>query len=167
MFNKSVIEVLSNHLRRFGWENFEVVEEQGEKEGMIKTGWAELSGEVHGLLIDPMIEKHLLGFRAIQVAKAPADSTPADRLNGLLLAIAAFNYQLVVGGWAYDPRDGEVVYRLGVPLNDGVEYEDFEECLNVVRTAVESQGPKLKKIIDGTATGQETVEAAHLPVGAL
>jgi hypothetical protein len=101
------------------------------------------------------------------VAKAPPDGTPADRLNGLLLAIGAINYRTIVGAWCYDPRDGEVMFKVAIPVHgNALEYEDFEHCMRVIGGAVEVEGPKFMAILDGTKTGHEVVQAEGLPVGA-
>jgi hypothetical protein len=166
MFKRGTIEQIEKHLKRYGWEKFQAVPEPGEKEGMIMTGWVGSSGQPHILSIDPIAEKHVLTVRARSVVKAAPDSTPADRLSGLLLAIGAINYRLLVGDWGYDPRDGEVVFRVGIPLHaDEIGYEDFELCLNVIVGAVEIDGPRLQSIVDGTAAASELLAADGLPLG--
>lgn len=166
MFKRGMIEQLEKHLKRYGWEKFQAVPEPGEKEGLIMTGWLGPTGVAHVLSIDPIAEKHVVTMRARSVAKAAPDATPADRLSGLLLAIAGINYRLLLGEWAFDPRDGEVVFRVGIPLHAGeLGYEDFELCLNVIVGAVEVDGPRLMAIVDGTSTAAELLAADGLPIG--
>jgi hypothetical protein len=159
MFRKSVIELVKSYLHRYGWK-FVEVDEPNEKEGVLVVPWAGLNGEGHMLLIDPQEEKKALVFRVTGIAKAPPDETPADRLNGLLLAMCASNYGTILGAWAYDPRDGEVVFKFAVPT-DGAdfEYEDFQHCMTTVQLMVEAEAPVMKGIIDGTTTAQEFLEA--------
>lgn len=160
MFRKGVtVERIGEHLRRFGWDRFQAVPEFGEKEGLIQTGW-NMAGRDHAVYIDPMVERGLLLFVVRGVVKAPPDSTAADRLEGLLLAMTTFNYKLIVGAWAYDPTDGEVVFKLGLPIRGGtLEYEDFELALTGIVAAVESQGEGLREILDGTKTAQDVLSA--------
>jgi hypothetical protein len=168
LFEKRVIDQVTSHLQRYGWSKYQEMEEAGEKEGVVLTGWTmEPNGENHTLAIDPIVEKNVIQFRARNVFKAPPDSTPADRLNGLLLAMGALNYKLIVGGWAYDPRDGEVLFRFGLPLHEGeISYEDFEHCIKVTVAAVELDGARLKAIVEGTKTGPEIAAEEGLGVGA-
>lgn len=154
------VELIEQYLERFGWEQYMAVPEPKEKEGVVLTGWAGLGDEGHRLAIDPIVEKGMLLFKAHRVLEAPPDETPADRLNGLLLVLGALNYKHVMGGFAYDPRDGEVAFKLGMPVySDDLEYEDFEHCLKAVIAAVEVDGPKLKAIVDGTKTPPEILSA--------
>lgn len=172
MAKKEVIELTKDFLRRYGWGVFQELEEPGEKQGMLAVPWKGLSGESHMLLIDPIEEKSILIFRVPMIVKAPPDETPADRLNGLLLAISAINYNTILGAWAYDPRDGEVVFKFAIPTHgNAFEYEDFEHCMVVVQLTLEVEVPKLRAILDGTKTAREIIggpavqEAPREPVG--
>ncbi len=157
------VDLIEKYLDQFGWKLHQDIPEKDEKEGVVMTGWHSPTGEGHPLIMDPMVEKGSLTFRAAQVLKAPPDETPAERLNGLLLTMLALNYKYILGGFAYDPRDGEVVFKLGIPVDsDDLEYEDFEHCLRVVIGAVEGDAPKLKAILEGTKTAQELVQAEGL-----
>jgi hypothetical protein len=127
------------------------VPEDSEKEGFVLTGWM---GQ--GVVIDPMVEKNLVQFRALNVASAPPDATPADRLNDLLLALAGLNNKMLMGTWCFDRKDGEVELRICVPIHDGLSFEAFEHCLvNVLAPQMTVFGPRLKALI----AGQTTVEA--------
>jgi hypothetical protein len=168
MFKKKTIDLVKDYLRRYGW-SFEEIEEPDEKQGLLVVPWKGLTGEGHMLLIDPMEEKSALVFRVIGIAKAPLPGqTPADRLNDLLLAMAASNYSTILGGWAYDPRDGEVMFKFAIPVHGAAfEYEDFQHCMAVAQLTVETVGPVMKRILDGTMTAQEFLEAEGLAVPAL
>jgi hypothetical protein len=170
MSETPVIDQITAHLQKYGWQKFQAVPEIGEAEGVVMTGWSMNPGdpasETHALAIDPIVEKNALQFRARNVLKAPPDSTAADRLSGLLLAMSALNYKLIIGNWAYDPRDGEVLFRFGLPLHTKIlSYEDFEHCLNVIIAAVEVDGAKLKEVIAGTKTGHEVAVEEGLGIG--
>jgi hypothetical protein len=163
MARKRVIDQTKDYLRKYGWNVFQEVEEPNEKQGMLVVPWKGLSGDSHMLLIDPIEEKNVLIFRVPMIVKAPAEETPAARLNGLLLALAALNYNTIMGAWAYDPRDGEVVFKFAIPTHgNAYEYEDFEHCMTVVQLTLEVEIPKLKAILDGTKTGRDIAEAEGL-----
>ena len=157
------VDLIEEYLDKFGWKAHEDVPEPDEKEGVVMTGWRGLGDEGHPLVIDPIVEKGALLFKAIRVAQAPPDDTAADRLNGLLLAMSALNFKYILGGWAYDPRDGEVAFKVGMPVDsDDLDYKDFEHCLNVVVMAVEADGPSLKAVLDGSKTAQEILESEKM-----
>jgi hypothetical protein len=167
MSETPVIDQITAHLQKFGWQKYQALPELGEQEGVVMTGWSvdPASGN-HVLAIDPIVEKNALQFRARNVLSAPPDSTSADRLSGLLLAMSALNYKLIIGSWGYDPRDGEVLFRFGLPLHTkSLSYEDFEHCLNVVIAAVEVDGAKLKEVVNGTKTGHEVATEEGLGIG--
>ncbi len=163
--NEVTVDLIKTYLEKFGWKQYRDVPEPDEPEGVVMTGWQSLGGEGHPLIIDPIVQKGALLFRAGQVLKAPPDETPAERLNGLLLALAALNYTYILGGFAYDPGDGEVVFKLGIPVDSNdLAYEHFEHCMRVVGLAVESDGPKLKAIVEGTKTAQEVLASEQMQV---
>ena len=171
MGRKPVIELTKDYLRRYGWV-FSEMEEAGEKEGMLVVPWKGLTGEPHMLVIDPIAEKNVLIFTVREIVRAPQDGTPADRLKGLLLAMVAANFRTILGAWAYDPRDGEVVFKFAIPTHgDAYEYEDFDHCMAVVQLGIEVEVPKLRAILDGTKTVREILDAdglgapAREPVG--
>ena len=110
------------------------------------------------MLIDPMVERAEMVFTVKGIAKAPTDATPSDRLSGLLLTIAAVNAKLIMGGFAYKPSDGELIFRLGIPIaSDNLRYEDFEPCLTPIVSNVERYASDLREIIEGTKTAQDVL----------
>lgn len=162
MAKKPVIELTKEYLRRYGWV-FSEMEEPGEKEGALVAPWRGMTGEPHMLVIDPIAEKNVLIFTVREIVRARQDETPADRLRDLWLALVAANFRTILGAWAYDPRDGEVVFKFAIPTHgDAYEYEDFEHCMAVVQLGMEVEVPKLKAILDGTRTVREILEADGL-----
>jgi hypothetical protein len=159
VFTRDVtLKRIGEYLKRFGWENFQEIGEPGEKEGIILTGWGVPGGESHKVAIDPIVEKGVLVIQARDVFKAPPDSTAADRLNGLLLAMSALNYKMILGSWGFDPSDGEVIYRITLSIEGGnLEYSSFERAMRVLMSAVEIQGGGLKEILAGTKSAQEVI----------
>ncbi len=87
------LKMLTDYLERFGWSRYKAVEEPFEQEGIIHTGWRRSEDhEGYTLTIDPIVEKQSLSFKVPKLLHAPIDETPADRLNGLLLAMGYINY---------------------------------------------------------------------------
>ena len=160
MRKKVTTDVIEEYLDQYGWKNHQTIDEADEREGVVLTGWSSPFSPVgHVLLIDPVVEKHGLTFIVKEIAKAPTDATPSDRLSGLLLTIAALNAQLVMGAFAYDPSDGELVFKLGIPVaSDNLRYEDFEHCLNSIVITVDRHAPDLRGIIEGTKTAHDVID---------
>jgi hypothetical protein len=147
------------YLARYGWAKSTVIDEVVEKEGLVVTGWVSpLSPEGHLLMIDPMVERHGMVFKVKELASAPPDATPSDRLSALLMAIAALNGRLIMGAFALNPTDGELLFTLGVPIDsDDLKYEDFAHCLLAIQTTVDAHAAKLRGIIDGTVSLDEVL----------
>lgn len=160
---------LQEYLERFGWSRYKAVDEPGEREGIIYTGWRS-SEEEEGyiLIIDPMVEKDCLSFRVKEVLKAPREGTPPERLAALLMAMGFINYRIILGKFAYDPRDGEVCFSVDVPIDENdFTYEQFEHCLQVTVRMVEQYAPALRAIAAGEKTfeqfmAEETKEVENL-----
>jgi hypothetical protein len=67
--------------------------------------------------------------------------------------------QLILGKFAYDPRDGEVRFSVDVPIDENdLSYEQFQHCILVVVKTVEEYAPKLKAIAAGEKTAQQLLE---------
>jgi hypothetical protein len=160
MFKRGVtVEKIGDYLKRFGWQQFQIVPEPGEKEGVVLTGWS-MGGENHQVAIDPMVEKGSLVFMVRHVAEAPPDSTAADRLQGLLLAMTTLNFKLIIGTWAFDPSDGEIILKAGLPIESGsFEYDDFQHVLMTLVSSTEVYGRQLREILAGAKTAQEVIAA--------
>jgi len=159
MATQVTLELLRQYLERFGWSKYKAVDEPMEKEGILHTGWRS-SPEAEGfnLAIDPMVEKNCLSFRVPKILVAPPKETPAERLKDLLLAMGFINYRIILGKFAYDPRDGEVRFSVDIPIDENtVTYEQFQHCLGVTVKMVEEYAPKLKAIAEGAKTAEEFV----------
>jgi hypothetical protein len=157
--NRVTTELVEKYLDKHGWPKHMSREEQGEKEGIVLTGWRSQGGDGRALLIDPMHEKKSLRFMATGILKAPPSSTSSDRLNGLLMAMCMLNRQIIMGKWSYDPSDGEVRFDLGVPTDDDdLSYEEFEHCLKMVVAAVDVYAPELRSLADGKKKVSEFLE---------
>ncbi len=156
MFKKRVTtQRIKKYLDKHGWSRHEEIEETDEKEGIVVTGWRSRMGGTM-LMIDPMVEKNCLSFKAVKVLSAPPSSTPTDRLVGLLMAMAHLNWRLIMGKWSYDPSDGEVRFELGIPIDDDdLSFEKFDHCLRAVIAAVDGDGQNLKAVADGSMSINE------------
>ena len=145
------LQMMKDYLERFGWSRYQAVDELFEQEGLIRTGWrssAEEEGYV--MTIDPMVEKGCLSFKAVQVLSAPLDSTPRERLSDLWLAMTYINYRIILGKFAYDPRDGEVRFSVDVPIDQNTfSYGQFTHTMGVVIKTVERYVPELRRIVAG------------------
>jgi hypothetical protein len=160
MATQVTLELLKGYLERFGWSRYKAVDEPFEKEGVIYTGWRSSEApEGYNMAIDPMVEKNCLSFRVPKVLVAPRDTTPAERLAELLMAMGFINYRIILGKFAYDPRDGEVRFSVDVPIDENdLSYEQFQHCILVVVKTVEEYAPKLKAIAAGEKTAQQFLE---------
>jgi hypothetical protein len=156
---KVTTDRIVEYLERYGWSKNQAIPELSEEQGIVMTGWVSpLSPDGHILMIDPMVEKHSLVFKVKEIASAPPDGTPSDRLSALLMAIAALNHRLILGGFALNPSDGELLYSLGIPVDsDDLRYEDFEHCLRAVQTTVDVHAANLRGLIEGTKSLQDVL----------
>jgi hypothetical protein len=160
MATQVTLELLKGYLERFGWSRYKAVDEPLEKEGIIYTGWrSSEAAEGYTMAIDPMVEKNCLSFRVPKVLVAPRGTTPAERLAELLMAMGFINLRIILGKFAYDPRDGEVRFSVDVPIDENdLSYEQFQHCILVVVKTVEEYAPKLKAIAAGEKTAQQFLE---------
>jgi hypothetical protein len=153
------LQMMKDYLERFGWSRYQAVDEPFEQEGLIRTGWRS-SEEEEGyvMTIDPMVEKGCLSFKAVQVLSAPLDSTPRERLSDLWLAMTYINYRIILGKFAYDPRDGEVRFSVDVPIDQNTfTYEQFTHTMGVVIKTVERYVPELRRIVAGELTAEQFI----------
>lgn len=142
--------LIEAYLERHGWHAFRSVDEPDEIEGVTFTGWRAATGELFDLVIDPIVESRVLLFRVPNVVSAPPATTPPERLTNLLTTLGLINYKLVLGSWAYDPRDGEVTFRQGIPIDDGdISFETFDHMLRAIVVAVEAGARTLRGIVEG------------------
>jgi len=168
--NEVTLKMLTEYLERFGWSRYQAVEEPFEKEGIIYTGWSSgPDAPSYRMTIDPMVEKACLAFRTPQIVVAPMDSTLPDRLRDLLLAIGFINYRIILGKFAYDPRDGEIRFSVDVPIDENTfTYKQFVHTMEVVIKSVEEYAPKLREIHQGALSFQAFMQGEiQREVGAL
>lgn len=155
---KVTTDLIEEYLDRYGWKAHRSVEEESEQEGVVVTGWRSPADNEFRLLIDPMVEKHALRFRVLDVASAPMDETPADGLLGLLLVMSHLNDRYVMGAFTYLPSTGEVSLQLGLPIDsDDLRYEDFEHCVRMLTKMTDERVADLRAIISGAKKAQDVI----------
>jgi hypothetical protein len=165
MFGGVTTKLIEKHLDHYGWKIHQAAPEPGEREGIVLTGWSDPWGGTHTLIIDPMTEKNAVQFRA-PILQAPLDGTPADRLQALLLTITALNMKYILGGFAYNPKDGGVEFKLAVPIDDGnLTYETFNHCLVALTGTVDIVAPKLSAVASGEKSAQDVLRDEGFTVG--
>lgn len=159
MASPVTVELMRSYLERFGWSRYEVVDEPYEAEGLLRTGWRS-HPEVEGftLVIDPMVERQCLSFRVLEILSAPAETTNPKAHAHLMTALAFLNYSLILGKFAYDPRDGEIRFSVDLPIDaNTLTYEQFVHCLRVVIMSVERYTPLLEAVKDGELSFEQFV----------
>lgn len=163
------IDVLRQHLEDFGWSKYRVVDEPGEREGLIFTGYiGELDHMPHSIIIDPMVEKGVLRIFAPRVATAPLESTPKENLYELFLALAALNYRSVLASFAYDPSDGDVTVAVSMPIEENdLSFEQFKRSLEAIMWAINMFGKGLNDIVQGETTAEAVLKKSGSPEAVL
>lgn len=150
--------LIEEYLDRADWPSHRSVDESDQQEGFVITTVPRDSEATYTLIINPVVEKDGLRFRVQQIATAPQDATPSDRLRGLLLAIGTINSKLILGAFAYDADDGELMFKLGVPIAGGeFSYDNFHRCLRSIEVTVGTYAAALQGIIDGTRTAGDVI----------
>ena len=152
MSDPVTVRLIEQYLDQFGWRKHTSIDEAGEQEGAVLTGWVGDAGLQHGLVIDPIVERGCLIFRVPKVFMAPLDETPGDRLSGLLAMLGLLNYQLLLGRWCFDPRDGEVSFKVGIPIDDGLGFKGFVRCIGAIAMSVDNDVPTLRDLLEGRTT---------------
>ncbi len=161
MFEKHVdTKLIEKYLERHGWHAHQALDQVG----AVLTGWHEPTGDQYAMVIKVLEQQHAVMFQLPGLLKAPLDETPADRLSGLLLMLGLLNYELVLGKWAYDPADGEVSFRCGVPADGELSYEQFERHL-VATMAATLDVKTLQAILSGEKTADVAIKEEKAKVG--
>jgi hypothetical protein len=159
------IELVGQYLKRRGLGKFEVIPQPGRPDGVILLGLIDPGGVPHPLFIDPRRDKDSLILH-VQITRASPDTTPANRLTDLLMVMAALNYRIVIGKWAYDPKDGEVAFRAAMPIDSGqLDYVDFDHLLTAVLENVGGYAMKMTAIVQGSANVDEILQEVGMTIG--
>ncbi len=157
---KLTLQLIMEYLERFGWKNYEAVNEPSEQEGIIYTGWrASEHNPVYMLSIDPMMEKKCISFRTQSLIEAPYGRVERDCLLDLLLALHWINFRIIVGKFSYEPLRGEVRFSIDLPIDENtLSYEQFVHSLGLIVEIVETYVPLIKKIKNGEITAEQFIQ---------
>jgi hypothetical protein len=159
------VQQIEEYLDRFGWRLHESHQEETELEGYVVTAWIASDETRYHLMIDPMIEKGMLAFRAQRVHYVKPSVTPSHRLLDALLYLAFENYRTARGTWGVDPNDGEVVLKVMHPLDEDLPYERFRDILQYVIGEVEYVAGRLRDIASGARTAKEVLGELDAQIG--
>lgn len=160
MDNTVTIDLMRRYLEQFGWSNYQEMNEPGEQEGVLLTGWRSVSGrESFMLTIDPMVERNCLSFRVLKLLTAPANATGSVAHGQLMSALAFLNLSMILGKFSWDPSDGEIRFSVDVPIdNNSFTYEQFEHCMAVIISTTEKITPLLRELIAGNLSFEKFVK---------
>ena len=62
----------------------------------------------------------------------------------LLDQLMALNYKLTLGNFGFDPRDGEVNFKISLPLEDSaLEFRQFERAIGTLMAEIDRRYPPL------------------------
>ncbi len=153
------LQLIMEYLERFGWKNYEAVDEPSEQEGVIYTGWkASESSPVYMLCIDPMVEKNCISFRTQSLLEAPMGQVIPEQLFNLLMALLWINFRIIVGKFSYEPVRGEVRFSIDIPIDENtLSYAQFVHSLGLLIEIVETYVPVIKKIREGEITAEQFI----------
>jgi WD40 repeat protein len=150
---KGTGRTIGKYLDRFGLASLRLSGSDGDEVCLSALG---VEGHEYQLVVSWLSGLGQLQFRVGGLLHATLDDTPADRVHGLLLALAVLNYRIPVGALGYDPTDGEVALRYALPATGGeVRYEDFEQVLVVLQNVLAKHGGDLRSVVAGERTAQE------------
>jgi hypothetical protein len=90
------------------------------------------------------------------------DKVPDQAQLPCLEALLAVNYSLLIGRFAYDPRDGEVCFRAGLSLANGtLTQQQFEHLLSAALGSADTYSAALKEIVWAKARPQDAIAHAE------
>lgn len=156
----TTIELLKDYLPKYGWPAFQVIEDTL-AEGKILTGWhSEFVDETRVMFVALDHQKNTMLVAVPAVVSAPQQEMPIGQLADVLMALGFANFALPMGGFAYDPRDGEIRFECGVPIDGAtLTFEQFAHILNTSVTAVSYWAPRLNAVAGGVRTSTNVVES--------
>ncbi len=154
------LQLIMQYLERFGWKNYEAVDEPSEQEGIIYTGWrASESSPVYMLSIDPMIEKRCISFRTQSLMQVPYGQVGNDHLLNLLLALHWINFRIIVGKFSYEPLRGDIRFSIDLPIDENtLSYAQFVHSLGLIVEIVETYVPLIKRIKEGEISAEQFIQ---------
>lgn len=157
---KTTIDLLTGYLQKYGWSAFKVIEDTPEG-GKILTGWhAQFVDQSRVMFLAVDHRQNMLLLAVPALVGAPQEKMPIGQLADLLMALGFANFALAIGRFCYDPRDGEIRFETGIPVDDtAITFEQFSHLLNAAQAAVGYWAPRLKDVAEGKRTGDAVVES--------
>lgn len=148
--NGATTREVAAFLRRFG-----VPADPGAQAQGAASGRLEVLGRGFHLVVGPNEQPDLLAFRVGGLVRAGPDDTPADRVHGLLLALASLNSRIPLGAFAYDPGDGEVSLHYAMPVCGHLAYQDFARVLETLQDVLAGHAADLRAVVAGEKLARE------------
>lgn len=157
---QTTIELLTGYLPRYGWPGFQVMD-SGPDGGKILTGWhSQFIDESRVLFIELDRQSNTLLLVVPALVSAPQERMPISQLADVLTALGLANFALSFGRYAYDPRDGEIRFEIGIPIDNAeISFEQFAHLLNVAQAAVTYWSPRFNDVAEGKRTGASVVDS--------
>ena len=157
---RTTIELLTEYLPRMGWPAFAVVEDTPEG-GRILTGWhSPFVNEQRVMFMALDHRNNTLQVVVPMLVSAPQEAMPVGQLADVLTALGFANYAMSTGRFSYDPRDGEIRFEFGMPVDNAVlSFEQFQHMVTAAQFAVLYWAPRLADVADGTRSGESVVES--------
>ena len=155
---QTTIGLLTGYLPRYGWPGFQVIEDTREG-GKILTGWhSQFVDESRVMFIALDHGQNTLLLAVPALVSAPQETMPIGQLADVLMALGFANFALSIGRFAYDPRDGEIRFEIGMPIdNAAITFEQFAQLLSVAQAAVSYWAPRLNDVAEGERSGDAVV----------
>jgi hypothetical protein len=101
----------------------------------------------------------------LEVPLAPGRGMPGyravrpDRERDVAVYLAAVNYQLALGAFTRDHRDGEIRYESSVPVTGGLLSDDqLQQVIEVGVAAAGTRGPTIVALLLGRMSLQQALE---------
>lgn len=90
------------------------------------------------------------------------DMVGRQRQPECLTALMTLNYRFSLGAFEWDPTDGEVRFRIGLPLDDNdLTQAQFRRVLGVTCVTVDRYKPVIPKIVYGGRAPHEAIQEAE------
>ena len=135
------VDTLSEFFDQFGWRAHWRDDQKGQREGFVAAHWSKgAADDSFTVYVDPFVEREVLIFTVPKLAFVPSNLKDVARLTVLHL-LAEANNRLLFGTYAYDSKDGEVCFRMVVPVMDSeFTYRQFDVCMRACINAAEACG---------------------------
>lgn len=87
-----------------------------------------------------------------------------ERIREVCEGLLEINSTLVLGSFSRDIDDGDILFRIGVPvLNGSLTFEQIDHCMQASIVSVDLNYPKIMKLIWSTQPVKEILEDKQVP----